>query len=504
MLIGARFASGVWGFRAGAVYVLERTPAGWTETAKFFASDGFWGQRFGSSVALVGGRALVGAPEDDDNGPEAGAAYVFELVAGTWVQATKLLASDGADGNMFGLSVGLDGDVALVGAQGAQSAYFFERLPTGWVETQKVVPSNASVAFGRSVAIQGGRALVGAPLGDSPLLTYHGVAYVFELTPSGWTETDVLFDPAGPAMTFLGQSVALDGDTAVIGAPFGDGVTQDWGVAHVFTDTPSGWTQQAKLFSPPAMFAGPTGFGSSISLQGDSVVAGASGDDEAGPHGAGAAYYFERTGVVWTELAKFLPESPQQDASFGSAVSVDGQRAVVGALNHGVLHPAGTHLVRVGGAVAFDLACPISSSYCTPGLPNSTGQPAALRATGSPAVASNFVRLTAGGLPPDQFGYFLVSRTQGFVNPPGSTGFLCLGGDIGRYDCSSCGQVQSSGATGSMSIGRGEGLDLNNLPLNVPPVFTSPGDTLNFQCWYRDFNPTLTSNFTDGVSILFN
>ena len=125
----------------------------------------------------------------------------------------------------------------------------------------------------------------------------------------------------------------------------------------------------------------------------------------------------------------------------------------------------------------------------------------AIRATGSELAEDNSVRLTASSLPPDEFGYFLVSRTQSFINPPSSNGILCLGGDIGRYNCVPCGQVQSSGSSGSMSIGRVQGLTLGELPLNVPPLFTSPGDTLNFQAWYRDAGGT--NNFTDAVSVLF-
>ncbi len=517
MLIGAEGAAGV-ASSGGAVYVFERTPTGWFETAKFFPSDGVVGQFFGGSVALHGDRAVVGAVGDYVNGPQSGAAYVFELVGGSWVQVVKLRASDGSTYDRFGWSVHLNGDIALIGApftdlesgsleENHGSAYFFERLPTGWVETQKLQASNASVSakFGMSVAVQGGRALIGAPVASSPLGAGLGAAYIFELTGNSWTETDLLFDPAATLITLFGVSVALDGNTAVIGAIAGSGIVPHSGAAHVFTDTASGWTYQAKLVASdfPSLPGFSTAFGASLSINGNSVVIGAYADDEAGPN-AGAAYYFERSGSVWTEIVKLFAVSPQSNDQFGAAVTIDAQRAVVGAENHTILLPGGPpHLGGAGVAVAFDLACPIGSNYCTPALPNSTGQPADIRATGSETAGNNFVRLTASLLPHDQFGYFLVSRDQGFVNPPGSTGLLCLGGDIGRYNCTPCGQVQSSGATGSMSIGRPEGLDLENLPLNVPPLFTSPGDTLNFQCWYRDFNPILTSNFTDGVSVLF-
>ena len=101
--------------------------------------------------------------------------------------------------------------------------------------------------------------------------------------------------------------------------------------------------------------------------------------------------------------------------------------------------------------------------------------------------------LTASGLPPGQFGYFLAGRMQGFSNPPGSQGILCLAGNIGRYD-----EVPEiiQGPTGSFV------LDLGSIPVN-PPTAVQPGDTWNFQCWYRDANPGPTSNFTDAVSVTF-
>ena len=99
--------------------------------------------------------------------------------------------------------------------------------------------------------------------------------------------------------------------------------------------------------------------------------------------------------------------------------------------------------------------------------------------------------LTADLLPPAQFGYFLTSQTQGFFNPPGSNGFICLGGSIGRFN-----QPQNVGQGPTFSIQ----VDLTNIPVN-PPVAVMPGESWNFQCWYRDVGNT--NNFTDGVNIQF-
>ena len=138
---------------------------------------------------------------------------------------------------------------------------------------------------------------------------------------------------------------------------------------------------------------------------------------------------------------------------------------------------------------------PIGTNYCGPAVPNSSGFPAVMGATGSEQVAANDVTLGASMLPTNQFGYFLTSQTAGFIaNPGGAQGNLCLGGKMGRYS----GSLQNSGSAGSFQLT----IDLTNMP---PPVQSSvmPGDTWNFVGWFRDKNPTNTSNFTDGLAILF-
>ncbi|MCP3915755.1 MAG: hypothetical protein GY711_09385 [bacterium] len=140
---------------------------------------------------------------------------------------------------------------------------------------------------------------------------------------------------------------------------------------------------------------------------------------------------------------------------------------------------------------AAELFGDIGTSYCGPAIPNSTGSPATIAANGSTTVAANNLQLTASTLPPGQFGYFLVGETQGFFSPPGSTGFICLTANIGRFNA---GSEIFVGPTGSLQV------DLTALPVN-PPVAVQPGETWNFQCWYRDIGGT--NNFTDGISITF-
>ncbi len=137
----------------------------------------------------------------------------------------------------------------------------------------------------------------------------------------------------------------------------------------------------------------------------------------------------------------------------------------------------------------------LGNSFCSPIVPNSTGLPGTIRARGSALVSDNDVTVIAEQLPPNEFGYFIVSQWSGFfANPGGSQGNLCLSGTIGRYGQA----VASSGQNGMVLLP----IDLSAMP---PPVQSSvlPGDTWHFQLWHRDKNPTSTSNFTDGVAILF-
>lgn len=134
-----------------------------------------------------------------------------------------------------------------------------------------------------------------------------------------------------------------------------------------------------------------------------------------------------------------------------------------------------------------------ATNYCGPANNNSTGLPGSIAATGSFVVALNSFGLSATALPSNQFGFFLVSGAQAFIpNAGGSAGNLCLGAGIGRF----VSQIQNSGPAGMFAIS----VDLSALPLN-PAHAVMPGETWNFQAWYRDAGGV--SNFTDGVSVNF-
>jgi len=134
--------------------------------------------------------------------------------------------------------------------------------------------------------------------------------------------------------------------------------------------------------------------------------------------------------------------------------------------------------------------------YCSPANTTSTGLPASLSVMGSPIASDNDLTLVAEDLPPGEFGYFLVGSNQGQFQPPGSQGILCLA--CGFQGCGGIGRFTGPGQIIQGPVG-GIAVDLTALPL-TPNVSVQPGDTWNFQCWFRDLG---SSNFTDAVSVDF-
>ena len=314
------------------------------------ASDGAAGDRFGVSVAVDGDTAVVGASQDDSN---KGAAYVLTRRSGRWSQVAKLTASDGVAGDYFGISVAVDGDTVVVGAYLADhdisegnvdSAYVFTKPGTGWrssTETTKLTSSDRAIDdwFGFSVAVDGNTAVVGAWGDDDGVRGVNsGSAYVFTRESDSWSQVAKLTASDGVAGDWLGTSVAIDGDTVVAGAFLADGDVggADEGAAYVFTKPVEGWgaaNETGKLTASDAVARGRLGI--SASVDGTTVVIGADFDDDAGA-GSGSAYVFVKPGSGWetaTETAKLTSSDAAAGDRFGYAVAVAGTTMTIGAFH---------------------------------------------------------------------------------------------------------------------------------------------------------------------------
>ncbi|MEM9379509.1 MAG: hypothetical protein AAGB93_06110 [Planctomycetota bacterium] len=171
---------------------------------------------------------------------------------------------------------------------------------------------------------------------------------------------------------------------------------------------------------------------------------------------------------------------------------------------YGARHPDGIVAIRLlslDGNTTIELDHvqygSLGTSYCTAN-PNSTGHPGIQTVIGSAAVADRELTLVASRLPESSFGYFLASRTQGFVaGAGGSAGNLCLGGSVGRFTSS----IFNTGTTGSAAVQA----NLSAFPTPTGAVAVQPGETWHFQAWHRDSSGGApTSNFTDAVSVPFS
>jgi hypothetical protein len=190
---------------------------------------------------------------------------------------------------------------------------------------QKVFASDAAADdnFGNSVSVDGDTAVIGA-LGDDSA----GSAYVFTRSGAVWTPQAKLVAIDATAGDLFGRSVSVDGDTAVIGAIFDDDAGSDSGSAYVFTRSGAVWTQQAKLVASDG--AAGDRFGASVSVDGDTAVIGSRLDDDPA-HDSGSAYVFTRSSTVWTQQAKLAAGDAETGDQFGWSVSLDGDTAVIGA-----------------------------------------------------------------------------------------------------------------------------------------------------------------------------
>ena len=345
------------------VYLFERGQGGpdhWGESAFVGLSKAqLQGRRFGLAVAVSGDILVVAAPIDSTSRSPSGAAYVFERNHGganAWGQVAELTPADPAAAPRFGSSVAVDGDTVVVGAaffndpsQLDGSVHVFKRNQGGsdhWGEVRSLDSADPADLFGGAVAIQGDILIVGASR-DHERGWDAGAAYVFERDrggPEQWGEVRKLTAADAAGGDQFGGSVALDGDTAVVGASHKGGT----GAAYVFERGRGGadaWGQARRLAGSQIVVGDV--FGYSVAIEGDTVVAGSPRPTL----GSGAnAYVFKRHlggAEAWGEAGRLATSGY---FAFGSSVAVTGGTAVVG-------DPFSDHSrSNLGYAFIYDLA----------------------------------------------------------------------------------------------------------------------------------------------------
>ncbi len=343
------------GTNAGAAYIFIRSGNTWVEQAKLTASDGGAGDRFGSSVSIDNNTVIISAPNDDDEGTNAGAAYIFTRSGSTWIEQDKLTVSD-SDG--FGNDVAISGDTVIVGASEdfhagpfSGAAYIFTRSGSNWNEQAKLIGSDPGEEkqFGWSVAIDGDSAIVGAILDYPSSGTVSGAAYTFARSNSIWTEQAKIIPTDASSGDRFGWSVAISNDTALIGAKenFVPNVGSA-GSAYVYTHSNGNWTQEAKLIASDAQSNDM--FGTSVSISGDFALVGAANEND--NSSARAAYSFTRASGIWSEQTKLTASDGEQGDMFGLSVATSGNTALVSA------YKDDDKASGSGSAYAFELSPP--------------------------------------------------------------------------------------------------------------------------------------------------
>jgi hypothetical protein len=304
----------------GAVYVLSRTGSSWTETAKIAGSSSMASERFGSSLDVDGGTIVVGTVSGLSG------AYVYTGGGTSWTQEALLTSTGAAD---LGTSVSLQGDRIVAGSPsdlngnaGQGSLYVFERSGTAWTETARIVGETPDDRLGLSVALDEDTVLT------SHLFGSQGRAYVFGRSGTSWNrEAELLPSPPAPNHSY-GLSIDLDGDTAVVGAPFLTPFPPSSypGAVYVFVRSGTTWSQQARLTPPDGTKK--DRFGMSVSLDGDRLLVGASNVDDL----FGGAYIFVRHEGEWTLERKLTSCLVRLNPRIGRTVALDGDTAFVGEL----------------------------------------------------------------------------------------------------------------------------------------------------------------------------
>ena len=332
----------------GKVLVYERGADGvWNETQTLVASDGAAYNEFGWSLAIRGDLAVIGAINASiDGNLSQGAAYVFARGGdGQWTETQKLVADDGQPVDWFGSAVTTDGATIVVAAYGAHyddqamrgAVYVFTASSGKWTQTQELAADDGASgdAFGTAIALSGTTLLASAPGASIDGHYAQGAVYRFAFADGAWSQAQKIVVAEGVESDQLGSALAVDGDTALIGAMWRTGGA---GVAYVYENDGGDWHQTQRLEASDGAVAGIDGiglpptdnFGMTLALQGDKALIGASNVTIGASEGQGAAYFFERSAGTFAGTHTFTENEGVISPYFGNAVALDGNDVLVG------------------------------------------------------------------------------------------------------------------------------------------------------------------------------
>ncbi|MEW6745865.1 MAG: hypothetical protein AB1486_24250 [Planctomycetota bacterium] len=318
-------------------------------------------REFGTSVAVHGDVLVAGMPAVEV-AKRHGVAFVYRFDGETWGQEERLL-SDSADDYAFAHSVAVFGPTILIGVPGAYfppytlgAAFVFRFDGTSWVKTQELTvdSTHRGDSFAAAVALDGTVAAVGAPGADGADLDA-GAVHVFRDDGSEMLHDGSVYASDGLPWDYFGWSVAVNGDALLVGAPGHDEAGERAGAAYVFRHDGSRWRFEQELLASDA--APEARFGYTVALKGDVALIGAQGDHET----FGAAYVFVFDGNCWTEQQKLVPGESVVGNRFGCAVAADEGVLAVGAFISTKRARGAVHLFRHDGSAWIEQYKALSS-----------------------------------------------------------------------------------------------------------------------------------------------
>lgn len=298
---------------------------------KVFASDGVRVDQFGSAVGISGDLAVVGAFGADPFGESSGEAYIFQWNGNQWNEVDQLFQPDGDVLHLFGWDVAIDGDRALVSAPGEDdegAVYVFERDGVVWNMTAELRGSDTQPgnSFGHAVALEGTRAII-SDVSDDEVAAEAGAAYIFDFDGASWAQTAKLTADDAAALDSFGYRVDLSGDRVVVSAAGDDDLGGQSGSAYIFEFDGASWTQTAKLLADDGGVDDQ--FGSSVAISRDRAIVGATLWDSPQFDNVGAAYVYELDGTEWGQSDQITADNGRAGDSFGYAAALEDGIALI-------------------------------------------------------------------------------------------------------------------------------------------------------------------------------
>lgn len=324
LLVGAPTADG------GAVYQSSFAVSGWSSASRL-ALAATMAMELGAAIAIADGVALIGAP-----GAGAGEVRVLTQQASVWTQSAVLNASDGVVGDRFGSAISVDAGRAAIAAVASMfsegKTYLYARTGIGFspLDTLDIADGDGAKRFGASVALTAGGVLIGADLDRVGPNRSQGSVRWFQPQGMNYAQTAQLDSGNGAMFDRYGTAVAVDGDFALVGAYLEDtDAGPDAGAAHWFQRVGERWDYGGQLLAPDAAIE--DRFGIAVDIDGERMAIGAFWDVVGSNVDQGSVYIYRRVGADWVFEAKLVASDGEEGDYFGFALSLEGDRVLVGA-----------------------------------------------------------------------------------------------------------------------------------------------------------------------------